>query len=479
VKEKNHRARGWLVSLVSIGFVVTAVAGADTIRLKSGTVLEGTILAEDDQQITIEVQLAGGTITQREIVNKSDVVEITRLTEEEKAYRQIQRIQLDPNSSFPLAQYDSVINEVLRPFLTRYPDSPHSDEIKAKLAEWEAERQRVAGGKAKYRGQWMEATEAARLAQQDRTRWLLQQSRALREQGKFDQAMQQLRTIDLTSVDRSTADEVRRLESEIYDHWTEALRLEQQKNWQDIRACEERIGENRQAKYQADRELKEFQDRIKYSPRPLPAQDQTLSQLMTAAQRAGNELKASETLLAQLKEQQRASELRLAEVMSQQRLAASKGLPAQPAPASRPVAQAPATPFTAPSESPPPVRYRPGYEPVMPAPFESVTPAVPEEVAPVEPTKPAKIAMAPFFIGLAIAIIGGIWLLVKAFQESILWGVGVMFVPLVGLVFAAMHWSEAKWPFLINVAGWVIIFFSGVRSLNAFYSFLTKSLLGG
>ena len=58
-------------------------------------------------------------------------------------------------------------------------------------------------------------------------------------------------------------------------------------------------------------------------------------------------------------------------------------------------------------------------------------------------------------IGLVLAGIGGIAvmvfgviLLVKAFQTSVLWGLGYIFVPFVSLVFVVMHWQETKKPFL-------------------------------
>lgn len=63
-------------------------------------------------------------------------------------------------------------------------------------------------------------------------------------------------------------------------------------------------------------------------------------------------------------------------------------------------------------------------------------------------------------IGLVLAGIGGIVmlvfgviLLVKAFQTSVLWGLGYVFVPFVSLVFVIMHWQETKKPFLYLLAG--------------------------
>jgi hypothetical protein len=63
------------------------------------------------------------------------------------------------------------------------------------------------------------------------------------------------------------------------------------------------------------------------------------------------------------------------------------------------------------------------------------------------------LGMILMFVGLAVSAVGGIWLIVVAFQESVLWGLGSIFVPFVGLIFVIMHWNVAKKPFLINIGG--------------------------
>lgn len=52
------------------------------------------------------------------------------------------------------------------------------------------------------------------------------------------------------------------------------------------------------------------------------------------------------------------------------------------------------------------------------------------------------------FIGIIIGLIYGIQLIILAFRESILWGLGYLFVPFVSLIFLVVHWDEAKSPFL-------------------------------
>ncbi len=54
-------------------------------------------------------------------------------------------------------------------------------------------------------------------------------------------------------------------------------------------------------------------------------------------------------------------------------------------------------------------------------------------------------------VGAIIGFVGGIMLLIVAFKEHILWGLGSLFIPFVGLVFVIMHWPVAKKPFLITL----------------------------
>ena len=41
---------------------------------------------------------------------------------------------------------------------------------------------------------------------------------------------------------------------------------------------------------------------------------------------------------------------------------------------------------------------------------------------------------------------------VEAFQQSIWWGLGYLFVPFVGLFYIVMFWDDVKKPFLYSLA---------------------------
>ena len=65
--------------------------------------------------------------------------------------------------------------------------------------------------------------------------------------------------------------------------------------------------------------------------------------------------------------------------------------------------------------------------------------------------------IALFYLGGLIALVGAIWLLVVAFQKSIWWGLGSLLIPFVSLIFVIMHWQVSKKPFLISIAGGVLL----------------------
>ena len=65
-------------------------------------------------------------------------------------------------------------------------------------------------------------------------------------------------------------------------------------------------------------------------------------------------------------------------------------------------------------------------------------------------------------VGLVIDIVGAILLLIRAFQASIWWGLGSIFIPFVSLIFVITHWAVAKRPFLLVILGTVLVIIGSV-----------------
>lgn len=64
-------------------------------------------------------------------------------------------------------------------------------------------------------------------------------------------------------------------------------------------------------------------------------------------------------------------------------------------------------------------------------------------------------------LGVVVMVVGAIMILIAAFRESVLWGLGSMLVPFVGLIFVCTHWVQAKKGFLLWLAG-LVTWFAGV-----------------
>jgi hypothetical protein len=64
--------------------------------------------------------------------------------------------------------------------------------------------------------------------------------------------------------------------------------------------------------------------------------------------------------------------------------------------------------------------------------------------------------MALMALGSVGCLVFSIIILVKAFQKSVIWGLGSLFVPFVVLVFIFMNWDATKKPFLYSLGCWVI-----------------------
>jgi len=67
----------------------------------------------------------------------------------------------------------------------------------------------------------------------------------------------------------------------------------------------------------------------------------------------------------------------------------------------------------------------------------------------------ATVGLVLTFLGVAVMLAGAIWLLVTAFSESILWGLGCLFVPFVSLIFLILHFDKAGKPFGLWLIGLV------------------------
>lgn len=55
--------------------------------------------------------------------------------------------------------------------------------------------------------------------------------------------------------------------------------------------------------------------------------------------------------------------------------------------------------------------------------------------------------------GYVLALIGYLIIVIAAFRESAVWGIGVLLVPIVSLIFVALNWHVARGGFVLYLAG--------------------------
>ena len=63
------------------------------------------------------------------------------------------------------------------------------------------------------------------------------------------------------------------------------------------------------------------------------------------------------------------------------------------------------------------------------------------------------LATAFVLVGLLLMLAGALSFLLAAFREGLLWGLGVLFVPPLALVFLIVHWQVAKRGFFLKLYG--------------------------
>jgi len=63
-----------------------------------------------------------------------------------------------------------------------------------------------------------------------------------------------------------------------------------------------------------------------------------------------------------------------------------------------------------------------------------------------------------FFLALGFLLISAVMVIIEAFGESLLWGLGCLLLPgPVTLLFIATHWSQTKKAFALFVVGIVML----------------------
>ena len=348
----------WLLG-VMIVICLAWFARADFVKLKDGTILEGTIIDEDAISVTILAENADSSVIKKRWFLKSDTAEIHHTTPDEKVARDmeltftaLQKLQIDPTNSFRLDYYDRMLTNVFHKFLADYPDSPHAKEVTDKITEWEAERALVASGKVKVQGQWLTAEEVAARRAREAVEQAHQQGLAFLSQKQFGDAVERFEFVIAKSDDTLLVQQARQLRIDAYQQWLKFLERQRQRLANEIKNTEQRVTNASTAKAVADAKLNppsaggggasgspawdmRARARALGAPREVGGGETTRLggagtdriQYSAAAARAQLELDAAENQLAEARRQAAATEETLARIQPQ---AAALGITVAP-----------------------------------------------------------------------------------------------------------------------------------------------------
>jgi hypothetical protein len=135
-----------------------ASAAADSLELKDGTKLEGTILREEGDDYIVQVQVTKSIKDERRIP-KADVVKQTAEKKDETAFVELAKLVPAPDLLGEPA-YAARIAKVAA-FLKAFPDSPKKSAALKIHDELETERAAITAGGVKFEGKMISAAERA------------------------------------------------------------------------------------------------------------------------------------------------------------------------------------------------------------------------------------------------------------------------------------------------------------------------------
>jgi hypothetical protein len=130
---------------------------ADTIKLKDGKTLDGTIVAEDAASVTIKT-IVVGKITDNKVVQRADIASIVKKTPEDDAAEAVKKMLPTEDFLQPSA-YNKLIAEGPDKFLATFPTSKYRAEILAIKKTLQDEQAQTRRSMRKVDGKWLNGDE--------------------------------------------------------------------------------------------------------------------------------------------------------------------------------------------------------------------------------------------------------------------------------------------------------------------------------
>ncbi len=151
-----------ILGLVGIGVLAPLLARADFITLKSGEKIEGKIISENADSMQVEYHITPKIMDTKTIL-KSTIADVVRQTPAEIEFKERELNKLLPTPDLMTArEYESIIQDKLRTFVAKNPDTPEAREVEKIIAQLADEKSKVLSGQLKVEGKWTDAATAKR-----------------------------------------------------------------------------------------------------------------------------------------------------------------------------------------------------------------------------------------------------------------------------------------------------------------------------
>jgi len=139
------------------GALLSQVILADTIVLKNGSTITGSIVKEDKQSCSVRIEKRPGFFVTEEFAY-ADIRSVKKTPADEKAYNHIKTL-LPTRDRLPIKWYSNTITKKVLPFIHQHPESEYLNDVREILNVLNKEMQAVANGGVKFDGRLYTAQE--------------------------------------------------------------------------------------------------------------------------------------------------------------------------------------------------------------------------------------------------------------------------------------------------------------------------------
>ena len=130
-----------------------SLANADTLKLKDGTVLDGTATKVTPEEVTFKWR-PKPSISDEKVFKRSEIAELTVLTPDEAAAVPLRKLVPTPDN-MSATEYGKIIKDQLQPYLSKFPSSKFAKEVQAILDTYNKEMEDINKGGIKLNGTWI------------------------------------------------------------------------------------------------------------------------------------------------------------------------------------------------------------------------------------------------------------------------------------------------------------------------------------